>query len=63
MDNPQVALRSSDIDRTSTSRQYSEAKQSASGYQRAKSSFYQSFKKTQLGNWVKKPMEQDEFEL
>ena len=43
--------------------QYSQAKATAHKYQEAKQVFYQAFKKAQLGTWVKKPMEQDEFQL
>jgi len=44
-------------------RQYSQAKATAISYQKAKEAFYQAFQKAQLGTWVKKPMEQDEFQL
>ena len=43
--------------------QYSQAKSSAASYQTAKQTLYQAFKKSHLGTWVKKPMEQDEFQL
>jgi len=41
--------------------QYSEAKSASNAFQEAKSQLFAAFKKSELGTWVKKPMEQDEF--
>ena len=41
--------------------QYSEAKTASKGFQEAKLQLFAAFKKSELGTWVKKPMEQDEF--
>ena len=41
--------------------QYSEAKTASKGFQAAKLQLFAAFKKSELGTWVKKPMEQDEF--
>lgn len=41
--------------------QYSEAKRASSEFQRAKDELFKAFFKAELGTWVKKPMEQDEF--
>merc|ERR1711894_683543 len=43
--------------------QYCVAKQAASKFQANKMVLFEAFKKEQLGTWVKKPMEQDEFML
>ena len=43
--------------------EYSEAKRSAESFQKTKSELFTAFVKAGLGNWVKKPMEQDEFRL
>merc|ERR1712141_77665 len=43
--------------------QYCVAKQAASNFQTKKTILFEAFKKEQLGTWVKKPMEQDEFAL
>ena len=43
--------------------EYSEAKKSAESFQKTKSELFTAFVKAGLGNWVKKPMEQDEFRL
>merc|ERR550517_660385 len=42
--------------------QYVEAKLSCTEFQEAKKLLFQAFKKAELGVWVEKPMEQDEFE-
>ena len=42
---------------------YCEAKKAAADFQSAKEQLFVSFKKAELGKWVKKPMEQDEFSL
>lgn len=44
-------------------RQYSVAKEAAKDFQDAKNVLFKAFAKADLGNWVKKPMEQDEFHL
>ena len=41
--------------------QYDEAKLAAVDFQEAKKQLFEAFKKAELGNWIKKPMEQDEF--
>lgn len=41
--------------------QYSEAKRASTEFQRAKDELFKAFSKAELGAWVKKPMEQDEF--
>jgi len=43
--------------------QYSEAKASSEGFQKAKKELFKAFTKAGLGTWVKKPMEQDEFDI
>lgn len=43
--------------------QYFEAKKASEEFQKAKGELYKAFAKAELGTWVKKPMEQDEFEL
>ena len=43
--------------------QYSEAKRASKEFQKAKSELYKAFAKAELGTWVKKPMEQDEFHI
>lgn len=43
--------------------QYSDAKKAACQFQAAKSALFTAFAKAELGSWVKKPMEQDEFHL
>jgi hypothetical protein len=43
--------------------QYNSAKEAATGFQAAKEQLFSAFKKAELGSWVKKPMEQDEFVL
>ena len=43
--------------------QYSEAKRSSAEFQKAKDELFKAFTKAQLGTWVKKPMEQDEFHI
>lgn len=40
---------------------YSDAKKSATDYQTAKQMLYQAFKNANLGTWIKKPVEQDQF--
>ncbi|KAG1671843.1 Double-stranded RNA-specific editase 1 [Nymphon striatum] len=42
---------------------YSEAKAAASDYQQAKLQFSKAFMDSSLGNWMKKPLEQDQFSL
>ena len=42
---------------------YAEAKTGSTKFQQAKKSLFKAFKKADLGNWIKKPMEQDEFEI
>ena len=42
---------------------YSEAKRGSVKFQEAKKSLFKAFKKGGLGDWIKKPMEQDEFEI
>jgi double stranded RNA-specific editase B len=42
--------------------QYGEAKQGCTDFQQTKLELFKAFKKAELGSWVKKPMEQDEFE-
>ena len=41
--------------------QYDSAKMAAVDFQEAKKQLFEAFKKAELGNWIKKPMEQDEF--
>ena len=41
--------------------QYDLAKIAAVDFQEAKKQLFEAFKKAELGNWIKKPMEQDEF--
>ena len=43
--------------------QYSEAKLASKAFQEAKNQLFAAFKKSELGTWVKKPMEQDEFNV
>ncbi len=43
--------------------QYNTAKAEAADFQAAKEQLFCAFKKAELGSWVKKPMEQDEFAL
>ncbi|KAG8233018.1 hypothetical protein J437_LFUL013687 [Ladona fulva] len=45
------------------SMQYSTAKESMGDYQAAKHCLLEAFRKGGLGTWLKKPMEQDQFEL
>jgi len=42
---------------------YSQAKEGSRDFQEAKRILYQAFKKGGLGDWVKKPIEQDDFEI
>ncbi|KAK2856677.1 hypothetical protein Q5P01_005412 [Channa striata] len=49
--------------RTVRPRSYHEAKQAAVEYHSAKQALFRAFHKTGLGAWVKKPIEQDQFEL
>ena len=42
---------------------YAEAKRSSVSFQLAKAAFFKAFTKAELGAWVKKPMEQDEFHV
>jgi len=42
---------------------YSEAKQGSKTFQEVKQLLFKAFKDAELGHWVKKPMEQDEFEV
>lgn len=42
---------------------YSETKRSVRDYQLAKRELFEAFRREDLGNWLKKPMEQDEFHL
>jgi len=42
---------------------YSEAKAAVMEYQLAKQCVFQAFQKAGLGNWVQKPIEQDQFEM
>lgn len=42
---------------------YSETKRSVRDYQMAKRELFEAFRREDLGNWLKKPMEQDEFHL
>jgi len=42
---------------------YSEAKDGSKKFQDVKKLLFKAFKDAELGNWVKKPMEQDEFEV
>ncbi len=44
-------------------KQYSVAKSAARDFQEAKKQLFAAFRKANLGSWVKKPMEQDEFFL
>ena len=44
-------------------RQYCEAKTDAINFQLAKKQLFAAFRSAELGSWVKKPMEQDEFEI
>ncbi|XP_067012157.2 double-stranded RNA-specific editase Adar [Anabrus simplex] len=44
-------------------RQYSEAKAAVQDYNMAKEQLVQAFHKAELGMWLKKPIEQDQFEL
>ena len=37
------------------------AKMAAADFQEAKKQLFEAFKKAELGSWIKKPMEQDEF--
>ena len=43
--------------------QYSEAKRASKEFQKAKGELFKAFAKAELGTWVKKPMEQDEFHI
>ena len=43
--------------------EYSEAKKASEGFQKAKNQMFKAFAKAELGTWVKKPMEQDEFHI
>ena len=40
---------------------YAEAKNASTHFQTTKSELFKAFSKAELGTWVKKPMEQDEF--
>ena len=40
---------------------YAEAKNASTNFQTTKSELFKAFSKAELGTWVKKPMEQDEF--
>ncbi|XP_034936694.1 double-stranded RNA-specific editase Adar isoform X2 [Chelonus insularis] len=51
-----------DVDRD-TCRQYLDAKSSVQDYSHAKRQLKEAFVRAQLGNWVKKPIEQDMFEV
>lgn len=42
---------------------YSETKRAVRDYQMAKRELFEAFRREDLGNWLKKPMEQDEFHL
>lgn len=42
---------------------YSETKRAVRDYQIAKRELFEAFRREDLGNWLKKPMEQDEFHL
>ena len=42
---------------------YASAKSGAQDFQAAKTQLFVAFKKAQLGDWVKKPLEQDDFHL
>lgn len=42
---------------------YGETKAMARDYQTAKRELFEAFRREDLGNWLKKPMEQDEFHL
>lgn len=42
---------------------YSEAKQAAREYQVAKRELFDAFRREDLGSWLKKPIEQDNFSL
>ena len=44
-------------------KQYSEGKASVMDYQLAKQQVYKAFDKAGLGTWIKKPLEQDQFEI
>lgn len=50
------------ISRTITG-DYSEVKRAVRDYQMAKRELFEAFRREDLGNWLKKPMEQDEFPL
>ena len=41
--------------------QYGEAKKAAEAFQNAKSELFAAFSRADLGKWVKKPIEQDDF--
>ena len=56
--NPGVA-KMIDIDMTL----YCQAKKAACNFQSAKDQLFIAFKKAELGTWVKKPIEQDDFEV
>lgn len=49
------------VDTCSTT--YADAKMGVEDYQQAKSQLMKAFHKSQLGTWLKKPIEQDQFEL
>lgn len=42
---------------------YADAKKASTDFQKTKSELFKAFSKAELGTWVKKPMEQDEFQL
>ena len=44
-------------------RQYDEAKAASGDFQTAKKRLFEAFEKADLGKWVKKPIEQDQFLL
>ena len=47
---------------TSSPRNYTEAKSAVMDYQITKQQLFKAFQKAGLGNWVKKPVEQDQFD-
>ena len=42
---------------------YSQVKEGSTKFQEAKKNLFKAFKKAGQGDWIKKPMEQDEFEI
>merc|ERR1711971_898833 len=58
-----IAAAGDQIDASNEDIEYGEAKESMKAFQAAKAQMYLAFKKAELGAWVKKPIEQDQFTI